>query len=56
MILDENNNTFKKKIEKQRKKLQKTVENKRLDDIEVQKESEKLDKLLNQYYYNYNKY
>jgi len=46
----------KKKIEKQRKKLQKTVENKRLDDIEVQKESEKLDKLLNQYYYSYNKY
>ena len=45
----ENTDTFKKKIEKQRKKLKKTVDNLRLVDKEVQQESEKLDKLINQY-------
>ena len=45
-----NTDTLKKKIEKQRKKLKKTVENLRLEDKEVQQESEKLDKLIYQYY------
>ena len=49
-IMNENINTLKEKIEIQREKLKTTVENKRLDDIEVHKKSEKLDKLLNQYY------
>ena len=50
-IVNINTNTLKKKIEKQRKKLKITVENKGLDDRTVHKESEKLDKLLNQYYH-----
>jgi len=50
-ILNENTAILKKKIEKQRKKLKIIVENKGLDDGAVHKESEKLDKLLNQYYH-----
>ncbi|MFW6410146.1 MAG: aspartyl-phosphate phosphatase Spo0E family protein [Halanaerobiales bacterium] len=48
--MKENISTLREKIKKQRKKLITEVENKRLDDMEVLKKSEKLDKLITQYF------
>jgi len=45
-------NDLKEKIENQRKKLKKIAQKKGIKDKETQKESEKLDKLLDKYYKN----
>ena len=45
-------NDLKEKIENQRKKLKKVIKKNGMDDRKVQKESEKLDGLLDKYYKN----
>ena len=45
-----NNDSLREKIEKQRGKLKKVAANKRLENKEVQQESEKLDELINRYF------